>query len=81
MRMANQFRGLESDELQFLDEVAQEEREKQRRVERQDAEELALFKYVISIIRWTVCANTQLRGFEWSAERDKINLPSSPHRQ
>jgi hypothetical protein len=44
MRMANQFRGLESDELQFLDEVAREEREKQRRVERQDAEELALFK-------------------------------------
>ncbi|KAJ9103836.1 hypothetical protein QFC21_002298 [Naganishia friedmannii] len=44
MRMANQFRGLESDELQFLDEVAQEEREKQRRVDRQDAEELALFK-------------------------------------
>ncbi|KAJ9120105.1 hypothetical protein QFC22_003003 [Naganishia vaughanmartiniae] len=44
MRMANQFRGLESDELQFLDEVAQEEREKQRRVERQDAEELAMFK-------------------------------------
>ncbi|KAJ9121085.1 hypothetical protein QFC24_005066 [Naganishia onofrii] len=43
-RSLYEFRGLESDELQFLDEVAREEREKQRRVERQDAEELALFK-------------------------------------
>jgi hypothetical protein len=42
--MANQFRGLEADELQFLDETAQKERERQRKVERQDAEELAAFK-------------------------------------
>ncbi|KAI5453580.1 hypothetical protein NCC49_005405 [Naganishia albida] len=44
MRMANQFRGLEADELQFLDETARVEREKQRKVEMQDAEQLAAFK-------------------------------------
>ncbi|KAJ9092059.1 hypothetical protein QFC19_008833 [Naganishia cerealis] len=43
MRMANQFRGLEADELQFLDETAQQERDRQRKVEQQDREELALF--------------------------------------
>jgi hypothetical protein len=44
MRMANQFRGLEADELQFLDETARVERERQRKVEMQDAEQLAAFK-------------------------------------
>ncbi|GHJ83934.1 hypothetical protein NliqN6_0336 [Naganishia liquefaciens] len=44
MRMANQFRGLDSDELQFLDETARLERERQRKIEMHDAEELAAFK-------------------------------------
>ncbi|KAJ9117829.1 hypothetical protein QFC20_000109 [Naganishia adeliensis] len=44
MRMANQFRGLEADELQFLDETGRVERERQRKVEMQDAEQLAAFK-------------------------------------
>jgi hypothetical protein len=38
MRMANQFRGLDSDELQFLDETARLERERQRKIEMHDAE-------------------------------------------
>jgi hypothetical protein len=44
MRMANQWRGLEADEIAFLRDAADEQKEKERSIKRQEMEELAAFK-------------------------------------
>ena len=46
MRMANQWRGLEADEIAFLRDAADEQKEKERSIKRQEMEELAAFKSV-----------------------------------
>jgi hypothetical protein len=50
MKLSNQFRGLEADELQFLDEVAKEKKDKERMVKEQESEELRAFKYVVIFV-------------------------------
>ncbi len=44
MKMGNQWRGLEADELQFLAEVDNEAKQKEREKEKADQQELAAFK-------------------------------------
>jgi hypothetical protein len=58
MKLSNQFRGLEADELQFLDEVAKEKKDKERMVKEQESEELRAFKYVV----YFVSAGSGIRG-------------------
>jgi hypothetical protein len=44
MRMANQWRGLEADEIAFLRDSADEQKEKEREIKKQEMEELMAFK-------------------------------------
>ncbi len=46
MKLSNQFRGLDTDELQFLDEVAQEKRDAERAQKEKDEEQMRAFKWV-----------------------------------
>jgi hypothetical protein len=44
MKMSNQWRGLEADEVAFLRDVADEQRAKERSIKEKDMEELMAFK-------------------------------------
>jgi hypothetical protein len=46
MRMSNQWRGLEADEIAFLRDAADEQKEKERSIKKQEMEELMAFKSV-----------------------------------
>ena len=46
MRMSNQWRGLEADEIAFLRDSADEQKEKERSIKKQEMEELMAFKSV-----------------------------------
>lgn len=53
MKMSNQWRGLEEDEVAFLRDTADEKRQLERDLRKREGEELAAFRYDLTVMQYS----------------------------